>query len=176
MKKLLVLINGESGAGKDTFVEACKKTLHEQHSPTLAVANIHRSDEAKDFLTIIGWDGTRTPKVRKLLADLVEFGEETGHNNIKLYRTVWAFTSGVIFYHSRDIKAIDEIKNFYSKNDGVKVHTVLVKRDGNCPPEDDRWGVHNYIYDTVINNNEGLDDLYCRASEFAEKCYDMLEV
>lgn len=176
MKKLLILINGESGAGKDTFVEFCKSSLHAQYSPTIPVANIHRSDEAKAFLTTLGWDGTRTPKVRKLLADLVEFGEETGHNSVQLYRTVWAFTAGIIFYHSRDTKAIEEAKRFYSSNNSVAVHTVLVKRDENRSPEKDRWGIQDYTYDTVIDNNGGLNDLYWHASEFAEKCYDMLEV
>ncbi len=152
MKKLLVIINGKSGSGKDTFVNVCQKTL-KKYDPTLPICNIHSSDEAKNVLYSFGWDGDRTPEVRKLLADMVQFVEDTGYNNTKLFRTIWAITKGVVFYHNRDPKSIATIVEHYKDCDDVCVKTLLIIRNQEFDNEEDRWNIENYDYDFLILNN-----------------------
>lgn len=164
MNKFLIVINGESGSGKDTFVDMCKKSSKFLGVNT-PITNLHRSDEAKRVLKSFGWDGERTPQVRNLLADLVEFGEETGHNNEKLFEVLDTL-EGVIFYHSRDPKTISKIKEHYWFCENVQVVSLLVVRDKNIASEQDRWDIRNYKYDKVIENNSTLYGLEQKAKEF----------
>ncbi len=63
MKKRVIIINGMGGSGKDTFVEFCAK-----HG---AVTNISSVDKVKEAAKIlVGWDGAKDEKSRKLLVDL----------------------------------------------------------------------------------------------------------
>lgn len=174
MKKLLVVINGESGSGKDTFVESCRSIAEKQH-PFVPIVNIHRSDKAKEMLMYMGWDGSRTPEVRKLLADLVDFGEKTGYNTKSLFDSIDRL-GGIIFYHARDPKTIAEIEEHYWYQENICVMSVLVVRDKIIASEPDRWGIRDYGYNKIIDNNSTLLDLENQAYEFMKNAWKILEV
>lgn len=173
MKKLLVVINGESGSGKDTFIGMCQRTS-KSHYPFVPITNIHRSDKAKDFLRTMGWDDVRTPKVRKLLADLVDFGESTGYNNNKLFESVDRL-NGIIFYHARDPKSISDIENHYWFKEDVHFMSLLMIRPKNIASETDRWGIKSYAYGKTIENNSTLLHLENEAEEFMKNAWKILE-
>lgn len=164
-KKLLVIINGEAGSGKDTFIDFCRdyrnKVMNE-----LPIYNYHRSDYAKRMLKRMGWNGKKTPEVRKLLADMVDFGESTGFNTLNLYSSV-INSEGMIFYHIRDPRTIEKVENHY-EGTATAVITMFIHRDTD-KLEEDRWNKENYNYDFVIDNSKSLEDLRKIAEDFVNK-------
>lgn len=61
----IIVINGFPGAGKDEFVNCCKKLIGEPY-----VRNISTVDFVKYIAAECGWDGTKTPENRAFLSDL----------------------------------------------------------------------------------------------------------
>lgn len=163
MKKTLIVINGEAGSGKDTFVQFCQQILGKD-----AVKNIHSSDHAKNVLKIMKWNGEKDEETRRLLADLVAFGEKTGFNTSNLYSFLNCSTAKVVFYHQRDPKVIDKIKNRYWFDDDIEVITLLIDRKLK-KQETDRWGIKDFEYDYIIKNDTSLIGLLKKAHEFLQK-------
>lgn len=161
-KKLLIIINGEAGSGKDTFIDFCRE-YKRKYIPELPIHNYHRSDYAKRMLQRMGWNGNKTPEVRKLLADMVDFGETTGFNTTNLYASV-INSEGLIFYHIRDPKTIEKVVNHY-KGTSTPVLTIFIRRDVD-KVEADRWGKEDYKYDFVISNDKSLDAFEEEAMKF----------
>ena len=63
MEKRIIIINGSGGVGKDTFVEYCNEFTR--------VKNISSVDKVKEAAKIlVGWNGEKDEKSRKLLSDL----------------------------------------------------------------------------------------------------------
>ena len=167
----LVVINGHSGSGKDTFVEYCR--AYNRMTRKMPFFNYHRSDFAKFMLEMMGWNGYKSTKTRKLLADIVDFGEETGYNLEKLCERVELHKEQIIFYHDRDPKSIENILNKYYFDKDCNVITLLVSRQcgEEITVEKDTWGIENYTYDVTIDNSGTIEDLKQKAVEFMEKIY-----
>jgi len=158
---ILVLINGISGAGKDTFVEAMP----------IPCANMHRSDPFKEYLKSIGWDGARDEKSRTILKYLVDIGEESGYNEAELcnrllkleMNNIDTSQPNILFYHVRDINTIDKIKHSSKVWDIAKdVVSLLIYRDSVEPTEPNEWyDVNSYKkkYDYVVYNNDTIERL-----------------
>lgn len=167
MNKTLIVINGEAGSGKDTFVEFCREYSNKHLN--IPVNNLHSSDTAKSLLRRIGWNGKKTEGSRKLLADLVDFADSTGYTLGRLKLDV-SRLEGVIFYHQRNPKIISEIKKLFEAVLDIDVTTVLVVRDqnnGSNPLEPDRWGIDKgFEYDFIVRNNKNLEDLKACAGTY----------
>lgn len=183
MNKLLILVNGQAGAGKDTFVNECiwQGTLLDNDKKGIGLYTLSYADPAKKALCKLGWEPwieNKTPSVRHLLADLVDFGDETGANFAYLQENVdQVITPSIIFCHMRNPKTIQKVKEFY--NDPakkVKCESVLILRDDLSMQEPDRWGIYSYTYDTVVNNNGTLDQLEEKAKDFIAKRMKLFEV
>lgn len=172
-KKVLVLINGKAGSGKDTFVKFCQEIAKVSHS-FIPIVNIHRSDNAKNILRSMGWNGMKTEKIRTLLADLVDFGEETGYNNKELFDSI-SRLGGVIFYHVRDPKTIAEIEEHYWFQENVHCLSLLVTRNSVTEEEPDRWSIEDYAYGRIVENKT-LTGLKKEAEEFLNYTWKILEV
>ena len=69
MKKRIVIINGVGGSGKDTFVELCAK-----HANVINISSVDKVKEAAKVL--VGWNGEKDEKSRKLLVDLKKISIE----------------------------------------------------------------------------------------------------
>ena len=170
MKRQLIIVNGFSGSGKDLFCECCEKYLE----PRVYTTVKHSSDYPKSILYDMGWNGERTPKIRKLLADMCEFCAENGSSLKALFNFIDSpiFAFEAVFYHERDPKEIQKIVSYYKCSDTVQVTTVLIKRTAAEQVEVDRWGIENYGYDYVIGNNSTLAHLNLAAVLF---CQDVIE-
>jgi len=170
-----VIINGSGGVGKDTFVEFCKNYARSYKiSFWCDVYNYSSVDIIKDAAKVLGWDGGKTEKDRKFLADLKQLAKEYNNCSIKYMAkkyndcksiTKSAVTAGtyILFFHIREPEEIEEFKN-YVKNP----ITVLVRRDNTkaITSNSSDANVENYVYDRIIENNGSLDDLYNIAVEF----------
>ena len=62
MDKKIIVINGTGGSGKDTFISYCENYTK--------VFNFSSIDIIKEIASTMGWNGGKTEKDRKFLADL----------------------------------------------------------------------------------------------------------
>jgi len=160
----IFVINGYPGSGKDEFVELCIK-----HS-TKPIVNYVTSTPAKLALSMLGWDGNeKTPKVRKVLAYLMEVSETLFNGVIaatedRLLRAREDYGDNcIVFIHCREPRNID----YYRKRHGAI--TILIDRNKarkkGFNNESDA-NVEKYNYDLIIENNESLQVLEQSAIEF----------
>lgn len=160
MKKRIVIINGTGGSGKDTFIDFCKKYAK--------VMNASSIDKVKEIAKLVGWDGGKTDKDRKFLADLKHLTTEyndMAFNDIK--KSVKKFLDNddeILFIHIREPKEIEKAKKEFN------AVTLLVKREGleNIETNDADKNVDNYSYDYVIYNST-LEKLENDAKKFVNE-------
>lgn len=154
VNNLVIFINGRAGVGKDTFVNYCREYAEANYP--CEVINIHRSDRPKKALEMLGWDGKKNGESRKLLVELVDFGEKFNMTNsyLKNHMKSSSINSSsplrVIFYHVRDPQIIDSLKKDLdtNRNDTLSF-SVLIKRDSeNLEP--DVWGIESYEYNLYV--------------------------
>lgn len=150
----VVLINGKAGVGKDTFVNYCKEFVDENNLDVI-VENLHRSDLPKKALKLIGWDGNKTLEARELLVKLTNFGETFGMTYNYLANSLSTLEEGqnkLIFYHVRDPKSIEKLKNNHLRSYNVLPITLLITKYTE-DIEPDVWGIGNYDYDFEFELN-----------------------
>ena len=153
MKKLTLVINGRGGVGKDTLCEAAAARYR--------VMNVSSITPIKQLAAACGWQGEKTDRARRFLADLKAL--TAAYND---YPTVWiteqyrAFLEGedeILFVHIREG---EEISKFVQATGG-QAKTLLVRADrrmaahtyGNA--SDDM--VENYAYDYYFDNDDAPD-------------------
>lgn len=160
MKKRIVILNGTGGSGKDTFIDFCKKYAK--------VMNASSIDKVKEIAKLVGWDGGKTDKDRKFLADLKHLTTEyndMAFNDIK--KSVKKFLDNddeILFIHIREPKEIEKAKKEFN------AVTLLVKREGleNIETNDADKNVDNYSYDYIIYNST-LEKLENDAKKFVNE-------
>ncbi len=154
MKKLVIVINGAGGVGKDTLCDFAAKHFK--------VMNISSITPIKNIASLCGWDGRKDDSSRKFLSDLklltVEYNDFPTLWALERYREFLASDDEIMFVHIREPK---EIKKFVNGTDGV-AKTLLVRggermsksRYGNVSDDE----VENYKYDYYFVNDGTLDD------------------
>lgn len=160
MAKTIVIINGTGGSGKDTFVEFAGK-----YAPVLNFSSV---DKVKEIARLIGWDGGKTEKDRKFLADLKKLTAEYNDMPFRsVAQKVEEFKNSdkhIMFIHIR------EPENIQRAVDEFGAYTLLVKREGksNIMSNYSDANVDNYNYDFIIENDT-LENLEKRAKAFIEE-------
>ena len=154
MKKLVIVINGSGGVGKDTICDLAAKHFK--------VRNISSVDPIKEIATFCGWTGVKDDKARKFLHDLkiltAEYNDFPTNWALNVFREFLESDEQILFVHIREPW---EIEKFVKATDGV-AKTLLVrggKRSrsriyGNAA--DDM--VENYEYDYYFVNDHSLDE------------------
>ena len=153
MKKVVIVINGQGGVGKDTLCELAAKHFK--------VKNISSITPIKELAARCGWGGEKDDKARKFLSDLkrvlVEYND---------YPTVWAKSEYEKFLLSDEqlmfvhIREGSEIKKFVDATDGT-AKTLLVR--GGDRMTKSNYGnasddlVEQYEYDLYYVNEKTLD-------------------
>ena len=159
MKKQVIIINGTGGSGKDTFVEFC--------SEFSKVTNISSVDKVKEAAKVlVGWNGEKDEKSRKLLVDLKRLSIDYNDSPTKYIKEQFdLFTkndSEYLFIHIREIDEIEKIKKLLNAN------TLLITnpRVALITSNDSDGNVYKYNYDWTIENDGTLEDLKQKAREF----------
>ncbi len=152
MEKVVIIINGKGGAGKDTLCEAAAKAYR--------VTNVSSIDPIKAIAARHGWNGEKDDRARKFLSDLKRaFADYNDLPNRWLEERYQEFISGeneILFVHIREARQIDEFRRRVKG----KCFTLLVRsarteaQYGNVSDDD----VENYPYDYVYENDRPLDD------------------
>ena len=160
MKKLVVIINGNGGVGKDTLCEFAKDAF--------AIRNISAITPIKEIASRYGWKGEKDAKARKFLADLkvltTEYNDMSFMSMSKKVAEFKEDDAEIMFLHIREPENIERAVNAF----GAK--TLLVKRVGlqNITSNFSDANVDNYDYDYRIENDT-LEGLEFSALLFIEK-------
>ncbi len=168
MKKLVLVINGQGGVGKDALCEIAERYFK--------VKNISSITPIKEVARMCGWDGRKDDKSRKFLADLKQLSVE--YND---YPTLWAVSEyekfllcddEILFVHIREP---EEIRKFVERTEG-KAKTLLVrggertKRSAYGNRADDL--VENYSYDYYFMNDKTLEDAELTFISFLKAAFE----
>ena len=158
----IYIVNGYPQSGKTTFEDMVFEEITGWGYTISAV------DPAKDIAMCYGWNGEKTPKDRKFLADLLDLLDEWGDipykhitTLIKQQLELWRGENGfkedncVFFVDCRDPKLIKRLKEYY----GAK--TILIERDKEKIEYNNHAdnNVNDYDYDITIDNSRDLDYL-----------------
>ena len=156
MRKLIVVINGKGGVGKDAL---CNATARE-----FKIKNISSIDAIKEIAKGFGWDGSKDDKSRKFLSDLKKAFSD--YNDLPMRDVVGQAKTfleddfyQIMYVHIREPENIAEFKN---RMFPISCVTILVCRKeidsksayGN--DSDDK--VYEYSYDIVYDNNKPLEE------------------
>lgn len=159
MEKQVIIINGTGGSGKDTFVGFCTEFAK--------VKNISSVDKVKEAAKIlVGWNGEKDEKSRKLLVDLKRLSIEYNDSPTKYIKEQYEIFKKsdlqFLFIHIREIEEIEKIKKL------LNAKTLLIKnpRVALITSNNSDKNVYNYKYDYIIENNGTLEDLKNKARKF----------
>lgn len=167
----IVIINGQGGCGKDTFVEYCESVAKGY------VFSVSMVDGIKKIAESLGWTGGKTLKDRKFLSDLKDLSakyndfpfinveKEIGErlDFIKNVTNI-PINKVVCFVHAREP---EDIQRWIEEHNAI---TLLIRREeieGNYGNHADD-GVFDIDYDYVIYNESTLEYLKGLAENFME--------
>lgn len=149
--KVVVIINGSGGVGKDTLIGF----IEEQYN----ILNISSITPIKDAASILGWSG-KDDKSRKFLADLKKLSTDYNDYPMKYLKDMYNrfLDSGyeIMFVAIREPANIQRFINEICP----ETCTLLIKRQsikkayGNSSDDN----VERYSYDFVYENNCSLED------------------
>lgn len=163
MKKKVIVINGSGGAGKDTLCEMAGKHYK--------IMNVSSIDPIKKIAKDNGWNGDKSEKSRKFLADLkalfVEFNDLPLKYLLEKYDVFKNGDEEIMFVHIREPKEIEKFK----KEIGDNCYTLLIRGRAGARTE---WNNHsddaveNYDYDFCYENCKRLDEVEKDFVEFLQ--------
>ena len=153
MRKMVFVINGRGGVGKDTLCELAAKAY--------SVKNVSSITPIKELAAQVGWQGEKTDRARKFLSDLKAL--TIAYND---FPTVWACEqyrrfleeeAQIMFVHIREG---EEIQKFVSATGGA-AKTLLIRRAavhqeayGNRSDDE----AESYPYDYIFDNDLPLEE------------------
>lgn len=153
MKKLVVVINGAGGVGKDTM---CAFAAEEYK-----VRNVSSVDPIKAIARLGGWDGDKSDKSRKMLSDLkmlfTQYNDLCLRYIMEQYGQFLEGDEQVMFVHIREP---EEIARFVSRAP-ERVRTLLVinsTREAHVYRNASDDNVANFEYDGVYDNKYSLEE------------------
>ena len=154
MNKLVMVINGAGGVGKDTLCDLSAKHFK--------VRNISSVDPIKEIATFCGWTGVKDDKARKFLHDLktltAEYNDFPTNWALNVFREFMKNDEQILYVHIREPW---EIEQFVKATDGV-AKTLLVR--GGARTRSDAYGnaaddsVEQYEYDYYFLNDKSLEE------------------
>jgi CO dehydrogenase nickel-insertion accessory protein CooC1 len=160
-KKIVIIINGKGGSGKDTLCELAAK--HYKVKKISAITPI------KDIAKVNGWNGEKDEKSRKLLSDLkrvfIEYNDLPTKYLLSQYQEFSKDKETEILFV--DIREPDEINKLKQQIEGACV-TLLIKRpsvDSIIIGNDSDDQVDTMDYDYYFVNNKSISYI---ENEFVE--------
>ncbi|MBE6559382.1 MAG: hypothetical protein E7661_10300 [Ruminococcaceae bacterium] len=154
MNKLVMVINGRGGVGKDALCDALGKRFK--------VINKSSVDPIKEIAARYGWQGEKTPKARKFLADLkqvfVEYNDLPTAYLLEQYKAFMESDAEIFCAHIREGAEIDKFMALIP----TKHISMLIRRpdpNGIAPygnVADDQ--VESYAYDHIFDNVLPLEE------------------
>lgn len=153
-KKIVVIMNGFGGVGKDLLVNSTRDTYK--------IWNISSVDRIKDIARRCGWKGDKGEKDRKFLADLkaltVSYNDFPYRYLCEQFKKFMKSKGDIYFAHIREPKEIEKFRNYVKSK--VRCYTVLVQRDTGIEDygNDADNCVNDYEYNVVFDNNGTIEE------------------
>ena len=164
-RKLVVVINGKGGVGKDTFCDF----VSEKYS----TLNISTITPVKEIARRYGWSGEKDKKSRKFLADLkrifIEYNDLPNSYAFQEYKKFLEGDKEIMFVDIRECKEIREFCQRVRKDASncremrIEVTSLLIHRSGIDSSHEDFGNdaddhVEDYQYEYSCDNNGSLDE------------------
>ena len=148
-KKLVIVINGRSGVGKDTLIGFAAKKYK--------VLNVSSIDRVKEIALFAGWDGIKDERGRKLLIDmkaaLVSYDDLPTKYMADAAADFMKSGGQIMFVHIREAA---EIRKFCA---AVPCKTLLVTREAaekfNLNQDD---ALADFKYDYTFENDKPIEE------------------
>lgn len=154
MEKIVFIINGNGGVGKDTLCDFAAR-----HFKVQSISSITPIKEIAQKYG--GWSGEKDNRSRKFLANLkqtfVEYNDLPFQYLCSEYHKFLKSRSQILFVHIREGSEIDKFKAHISGT----CYTLLITREMN---KNVHWGnasddnVKMYQYDLIYENNKSLKE------------------
>lgn len=161
MNKIVIIINGSGGVGKDTLCDIVGK-----HYSTMNVSSV---DPIKEIASKNGWNGEKDSKSRKFLADLkklfVDYNDLPQKYLFEKYNEFLANDNEILFVHIREPEEIHKFK----ENIKSPCITLLIRgretiqSSWNNTSDDD---VEKYNYNFYYENSKTLENMESDFLEF----------
>lgn len=169
-EKLVIIINGKGGAGKDTVCEIAERYYRAK--------TISAITPVKEIARYCGWagDSEKDNRARKFLSDLkrilIEYNDMPNNYLEKEYKDFIHSDNDLLFVHIREHDQIDDFKMRVPS----KCVTLIVRSSaldnnrvffGNTSDDD----VENYTYDYSFVNGNSMDDLIRNFTAFLKDLF-----
>lgn len=164
MHKLVIVINGSAGVGKDTICEVVGKYYR--------VMNVSSIDPIKKIASENGWNGEKNEKSRKFLADLkqlfVDYNDLPQKYLMEKHEEFLNGDGEILFVHIREPEEIAKFKGSV----GTGCVTLLIRGREDAKKvwhnaADDE--VENYKYDYYYVNCYPLEEMESDFLEFLRR-------
>jgi|GEM_PF-280041 len=152
MKKIVIIINGNGGVGKDTLCDLAGQSFK--------VKSISAITPIKNIALEHGWKGEKDARARKFLSDLkrtfIDYNDLPYNYLMGEYKRFLEEEEEILFVHIREGEEIDKFK----KDVKIPCITLLIRRKaiqmnwGNESDDD----VEKYRYNYCYNNDKSLSD------------------
>lgn len=166
MKPKIIIINGNSGVGKDKFIELFQSLT--QHG----VINLTTIKPVEDAMESLKIERSRDDKWRGCAAEMKQLTDkyyDISHRYVmrKIKSVHENSFNQYIFVHCREPFNIERLKTQIKNVIGYKCYTLLIERNLNHIPDNHAdMNVQDYSYDYVIQNNSNLKMLERQAEWF----------
>ena len=161
MNKVVIIINGTGGVGKDTLCDFAGELYY--------TVNVSSITPIKEIAEKYGYNGIKDEKSRKFLSDLkhafTEFNDLPFKYLISEYNKFVHDNNNIMFVHIREPEEIARFKDYVSK----PCVTLLVRRPNSSKAP---WGnnsdanVENYEYDYYYDNNKSIAEVRVDFKDF----------
>lgn len=166
-EKIVIIINGKGGAGKDTVCEIAAKFFK--------VKIISAITPIKEIASNLGWNGEKDSKSRKFLSDLkrtfIEYNDLPNNYLEEEYLKFKKSDFDILFVHIRENDQIDDFK----RRVDLKCVTMLV-RSSKMAYSNKQYGnysddnVEDYTYDYYYLNEKPINML---TTDFMNYIYNL---
>ncbi len=158
-----IIVNGEGGVGKDTFVDFC---IAELERLGLKGGKASSVDLVKVAARYLGWDGEKDEKGRQFLHDLKMLSTKYCDGPMKYMSGFLEHSQhvpGCTFFHVREPLEITKFVNRFPDTFTIKITRKAVEGKYSNPAD---GGVHDYDYDMIIVNDNTVAALEQGAKDF----------
>lgn len=165
-EKIVVVINGKGGVGKDTLCES----IHTKYK----IFNVSAITPIKEIAKEYGWNGEKDNKSRKFLADLkkvfTDYNDLPTRYLLEQYKEFQKSDNQVMFVHIREASEIEKFVKQVENCITLLIYNDKVNNQVYGNQSDDQ--VEQYEYDYRYNNSAPLEQSKEEFLKFFDKIWE----